>query len=95
MTTPDKITAAEERLRRARAKLARLKRANAGSARRAAESRKFIIGAAILAWTDTGEMPSAFAAELRAFMGRWIAANPNDPRLRALDGTEWEVPHGE
>lgn len=85
-TDPDKLVAAEARLKKARADLARLKRSTRSAERRRLDTQKFLLGSALAAWWDTGEAPEA---EFLAFLGRWV--RPGDPRLHALDGTPWSI----
>ncbi|HTH16492.1 MAG TPA: hypothetical protein VL974_07560 [Magnetospirillum sp.] len=88
MDTKEELKKAEGKVRAARAKLARLKRANKAAERRRLDTRKFILGSALAAWWESGEAPKA------AFLGffhLWV--RHGDPRLNVFQGTPWQVDH--
>ncbi len=86
----EKIAKAKERERRARQRLAQLKRIAGKSERKIEDTRKFLVGSAILSWTD---IPPEIEAKLIGRVRAW--ARPGDPRLAALVGTMFEILDGE
>ena len=81
-----RIAAAEAAVRKQRAKLARLKRAAKKSARHVDNERKYMLGAAVMAWTQAD--PARMAAFM-AFLGGYVQ---EDVRRECLIGTPWELP---
>lgn len=83
-----RLEKARERERKARARVAQLRRAMDGESRRKRTQRLCTLGAALEAWHASGEMPSArFAAFLRRYITR-------DTDREILSGTRWDVTRG-
>lgn len=80
-----RLERARERERRARSAVARLRRALDGENKRLQNQRKYTLGAAVLAWHETGEMP---IEEFRSFLARYVS---RDADRAALAGTPFDV----
>lgn len=86
LTIEQRLEAARERERRARAAAVRLQRAIASAERRKADERKFLLGAALQAWAASDERVLGAAK-------RWLASYVSRPGDRdVLAGTPFELP---
>lgn len=86
LTITQRLEAARARERRARAAAVRLQRALASAERRREHERKFLLGAALMAWAASDERV------LRAARG-WLASYiTRDGDREVLRGTPFEIP---
>lgn len=83
-----RLEKARERERKARARVAQLRRAMDGESRRRRTQRLCTLGAAVEAWAEAGEMPDD---EFRDFLRRYIS---RDTDREILAGTKWDVRGG-
>lgn len=81
-----RLVAAQDAEKRARARIARLKRASAGASRRAEMQRLCTLGRALMTWTQADERVMHAA---RRYLATYIT---RDTDRAILAGTPWEVP---
>lgn len=78
----------EKQMRRTRERLKKLDAQYKRESRREADSRKFLLGAAIQAAVERDYIDEEEVERFRVFLGEYI--RENDPRARTLQGTAFE-----
>lgn len=81
-----RLTAARDAERKARSRIAKLKRASAGVSRRAEMQRLCTLGRAVMVWSSADER---FMQALRRYLNGYISRETD---REILAGTPWEVP---